>query len=335
MSRRDPRQPDRRPDVRPTSGRKTSATRHRSEAVREVPERAIGLPRARTALKRRSAAPSTAASPDPRVRTSPTCVSPMSRAHVSSSPSAPSGPAEGTSSLARARITHCERLDDKARRRSARALPMGARAAAQTGAVAWRLCPPVIGPPLGAGGGSCPASFRDYERAVILSSPSGTVVARDEFSRCGPTSKPRWSSTSLRRGREGVEGEELDDQALPAMRSHELERRCVLLGDRVGVSACDAAQACRPRHGLDLSPHAAVLLRGPVPERALRVAASAVGEGTRVRIRRQDQPQRCGGSPVAEPACEEFADVAREQVGRLGRREVAAARHRRPAADVV
>ena len=36
-------------------------------------------------------------------------------------------------------------------------------------------------PPLGAGGGSCPASFRDYERAVILSSLSGTVVARDEF----------------------------------------------------------------------------------------------------------------------------------------------------------
>ena len=26
-----------------------------------------------------------------------------------------------------------------------------------------------------------PASFRDYERAVILSSLSGTVVARDEF----------------------------------------------------------------------------------------------------------------------------------------------------------
>lgn len=36
-------------------------------------------------------------------------------------------------------------------------------------------------PPLGAGGGSCRASFRDYERAVILSSLSGTVVARDEF----------------------------------------------------------------------------------------------------------------------------------------------------------
>src|SRR3954470_13142571 len=36
-------------------------------------------------------------------------------------------------------------------------------------------------PPLGAGGGSCAASFRDYERAVILSSLSGTVVARDGF----------------------------------------------------------------------------------------------------------------------------------------------------------
>jgi len=33
--------------------------------VREVPERAIGLPRSRTVLKRRSPAPSTAASPDP------------------------------------------------------------------------------------------------------------------------------------------------------------------------------------------------------------------------------------------------------------------------------
>jgi hypothetical protein len=57
---------------------------------------------------------------------------------------------------------------------------MGARAAAQTGAVAWRLGPPDR-PPLGAGRGSCPASFRDYDRAVILSSLSGTVVARDEF----------------------------------------------------------------------------------------------------------------------------------------------------------
>jgi hypothetical protein len=191
-------------------------------------------------------------------------------------------------------------------------------------------------PPLGAGGGSCPASFRDYERVVILSSLSGTVVARDEF-------LPVWADVEAameldllgRRGQGGVEGEELDDQALPAMRSHELGRRRVLLGDRVGVSARDAAQAHGPMHGLDLSPHDEVLLRGPVPERALRVAASAVGGGTRVRIRRQDQPQRCGGSPVAEPTCEEFADVAREQVGRLGRREVAAARHRRPAADVV
>ena len=33
MSRRDPRQPDRRPEVRPTSGLKTSATCHRSEAM--------------------------------------------------------------------------------------------------------------------------------------------------------------------------------------------------------------------------------------------------------------------------------------------------------------
>jgi hypothetical protein len=41
------------------------------------------------------------------------------------------------------------------------------------------VVPAVIGRP-GAGGGSCPASFRDYERAVILSSLSGTVVARDE-----------------------------------------------------------------------------------------------------------------------------------------------------------
>src|SRR5215210_8865947 len=63
----------------------------------------------------------------------------------------------------------------------------------------------------------------------------------------------------------------------------------------VWVSARDAAQARRPMHGLDLSPHDEVLLRGPVPERALRVAASAVGGGTRVRIRRQDQPQRAGG----------------------------------------
>ena len=167
-------------------------------------------------------------------------------AHVSSSPSAPSGPAEGTSSPARARITHCERLDDKARRRSARTLPMGARAAAQTGAVAWRLCPPVIGPPLGAGGGSCPASFRDYERAVILSSLSGTVVARDEF-------LPVWADVEAAMeldllgvaGQGGVEAEELDDQALPAMRSHELGRRCVLLGDRVGVGArcCPGAWA--------------------------------------------------------------------------------------------
>jgi hypothetical protein len=31
-------------------------------------------------------------------------------------------------------------------------------------------------------------------------------------------------------------------------------------------------------HGLDLSPHDEVLLRGPVPERALRVAASAWAE---------------------------------------------------------
>src|SRR5215217_3156758 len=154
----------------------------------------------------------------------------MSRAHVSSSPSAPSGPAEGTSSPARARITHCERPDDKARRRSARALPMGGgrrlRRALWRGGRARR-----DRPPLGAGGGSCPASFRDYERAVILSSLSGTVVARDEFSRCGRTSKPRWRSASLAARSGGVEGEELDDQALPAMRSHELGRRRVLLGN--------------------------------------------------------------------------------------------------------
>jgi hypothetical protein len=37
-----------------------------------------------------------------------------------------------------------------------------------------------------------------------------------------------------------------DDQALPAMRSHELGRRRVLLGDRVGVLARDAAQARGP-----------------------------------------------------------------------------------------
>src|SRR5215211_7580439 len=101
-------------------------------------------------------------------------------------------------------------------------------------------------PPLGAGGGSCAASFRDYERAVILSSLSGTVVARKGFSRCGRTSKPRWRSASLAARSGGVEGEELDDQALPATRSHNLgRRRVLLLGDRVGVGArcCPGAWA--------------------------------------------------------------------------------------------
>jgi hypothetical protein len=82
---------------------------------------------------------------------------------------------------------------------------------------------------------------------VILSSLSGTVVARDEF-------LPVWADVEAameldllgRRGQGGVEGEELDDQALPAMRSHELGRRRVLLGDRVGVSARDAARRMGP-----------------------------------------------------------------------------------------
>jgi hypothetical protein len=142
-------------------------------------------------------------------------------------------------------------------------------------------------PPLGAGGGSCPASFRDYERAVILSSLSGTVVARDEF-------LPVWADVEA--------AMELDllgvaVRAASKERSSTIKRfqpcevtswgeRRVLLGDRVGVSARDAAQARGPMHGLDLGPHDEVLLRGPVPERALRVAASAVGGGTRVRIRR-------------------------------------------------
>jgi hypothetical protein len=164
-----------------TSGRTTSATCHRSEAVREVPERAIGLPRARTALKRRSAATSTAASPDPRVRTSPTCVSPMSRAHVSSSPSAPSGPAEGTSSLLRERGSRIVSAWTTKRDEGPRVLFPWGRGRRLRRAL-WRGgCARRDWPPLGAGGGSCPASFRDYERAVILSSLSGTVVARDEF----------------------------------------------------------------------------------------------------------------------------------------------------------
>ena len=44
-----------------------------------------------------------------------------------------------------------------------------------------KLCTRCQSARFGARGGSCPASFRDYERAVILSSLSGTVVARDEF----------------------------------------------------------------------------------------------------------------------------------------------------------
>src|SRR3954469_15539931 len=44
-----------------------------------------------------------------------------------------------------------------------------------------KLCARCQSARFGARGGSCPASFRDYERAVILSSLSGTVVARDEF----------------------------------------------------------------------------------------------------------------------------------------------------------
>src|SRR3954470_19706335 len=104
----------------------------------------------------------------------------------------------------------------------------------------WRrACARRDRPPLGARGGSCPASFRDYERAVILSSLSGTVVARDEFlpgvggRRSRDGARPPW-----RRGQGSVEGEELDDQALPATRSHNLgRRRVLLLGDRVGVGA--------------------------------------------------------------------------------------------------
>jgi|SRR5215216_6606662 len=80
--------------------------------------------------------------------------------------------------------------------------------------------------------GSCPASFRASAR-VILSSLSGTVVARDEL-------LPVWADVEAAMALDllGVAvraaSKELDDQALPAVRSHELGRRRVLLGDRGG-----------------------------------------------------------------------------------------------------
>src|SRR4051794_966557 len=53
-------------------------------------------------------------------------------------------------------------------------------------------------------------------------------------------------------------------------------------GDPVSMSGHDAAGAGEPFHGFDLSPEDEMLLRGPVPERALRWAAAAVAGGARV-----------------------------------------------------
>jgi len=110
--------------------------------------------------------------------------------------------------------------------------------------------------------GSCPASFRASAR-LILSSLSGTVVARDEL-------LPVWADVEAAMALDllGVAvraaSKELDDQALPAVRSHELGRRRVLLGDRGGVDG-RCCPGGGPMHGLDSSPHDEVFLRGPVP----------------------------------------------------------------------
>src|SRR3954470_5053048 len=55
-------------------------------------------------------------------------------------------------------------------------------------------------------------------------------------------------------------------------------------GDHVLMSAHDASDARGPLHGFDLSADEQSLLRGPVPERALRWAAAAIGAGARVRV---------------------------------------------------
>src|SRR4051794_15404917 len=55
-------------------------------------------------------------------------------------------------------------------------------------------------------------------------------------------------------------------------------------GDHVLMSARDASDARGPLHGFDLSAEEESLLRGPVPERALRWAAAAIGAGARVRV---------------------------------------------------
>src|SRR3954468_7015326 len=96
-------------------------------------------------------------------------------------------------------------------------------------------------------------------------------------------------------GKAASKQEELDDQALPAIRS-------TSWGDGAScwVIVWGCWRAMLPRrvgHAWSrLEPaRGGVVLRGPAPERALRVAASAVGGGTRVRIRRQDQPQQAGG----------------------------------------
>src|SRR4051794_8899012 len=54
-------------------------------------------------------------------------------------------------------------------------------------------------------------------------------------------------------------------------------------GDHVLMSAHDASDARGPLHGFDLSAEEESLLRGPVPERALRWVAAAIGAGARVR----------------------------------------------------
>jgi hypothetical protein len=98
-----------------------------------------------------------------------------------------------------------------------------------------KLCTRCQSARFGARGGSCPASFRDYERAVILSSLSGTVVARDEF-------LPVWADVEAAMEldllgvavRAAWKERSSTIKRFQPMRSHKLGRRRVLLGDRVG-----------------------------------------------------------------------------------------------------
>ena len=120
---------------------------------------------------------------------------------------------------------------------------------------------PVTGPKLcarcqsarfGARGGSCPASFRDCERAVILSSLSGTVVARDEF-------LPVWADVEAAMELDllGVAVRVASKERSSTIKRFQ-PREVTTWGDGasccwviVSVSARDAARACGPMHGLD------------------------------------------------------------------------------------